>query len=96
MYAELDTTLEGVLDVIEIIEGLFKVYNIDKTNVNIKCVKVMVIFAIFKTLDTIDEFYIVHRMDKVDITPIIQDNNTAKIYKRHFKTFLVCFKEALY
>lgn len=56
LYAELDTTLEGVLDVNEIIEGIFKVCNIEKTNVNIKCIKINVIFAIFKTLDTIDEF----------------------------------------
>lgn len=56
MYAELDTTLEGILEVNEIITGLFKVFKIDLTNVNIKCVKVMVVYAIFKTLDTIDEF----------------------------------------
>jgi len=56
LYAELDTTLEGVLDVNEIIVGLFKVCTIERTKVNLKCIKVMVIFAILKTLEQIDEF----------------------------------------
>lgn len=35
-------------------------------------------------------------MNQKDIGPLIQQNNDAKIFKRHFKTFLSCFREATY
>jgi len=76
-------------------DGIVKTFEINKLSCNLKAIKAVVIISILKTLETIDEFYITHRMNQSDIQLIIQNNNTAKIYKRHFKSFLVNFKDAL-
>jgi len=55
-YAELDTTLEGNLDVVELIEGLIKHFEIEGTKCNNRVVKAIVIICIFKTLEQLDEF----------------------------------------
>lgn len=76
-------------------DGIVKTFEINKLNCNLKTIKAIIIISIFKTLDTIDEFYITNRIGASDITIKIQDNNTAKIYKRHFKSFLLNFKDTL-